>query len=192
MANGSVPIWRDITHHWIFEDPEQFRAWVHLIILAAWRDHSETCRGKTTYRKRGTVHCSLRWLADKWGWTIPKVSRFLDKLQADNMVNVEKNGSGTTITIINYDKWQPQPNVTPNVTQNVTQNVTGSALEIQGVPQSGVTLNVTPNVTQNVNTIIKDKRKKESVRKQVEESTAAILDGIKKRRDTVNERTESK
>lgn len=161
MANGWVPIWRDITHHWIFEDPEQFRAWVHLIILAAWRDHSETYRGKTTYRKRGTVHCSLRWLADKWGWTIPKVSRFLDKLQADNMVTVEKNGSGTTITIINYDKWQPQPNVTQNVTQNV-------------------------------NTIIKDKRKKESVRKQVEESTAAILDGIKKRRDTVNERTKSK
>lgn len=195
MANGWVAIDRGLISHWVWRGERYTRgmAWVHLITLAAWRDHSEVYRGETVFRKRGTVHCSLRWLADKWEWDRRTVARFLDELAADNMIQVEKNGGGTTITIVNYDKWQPRNDVPLDVPLDVPHDVPGFALKNQGKRETDVPPDVPHDVPHDVHTIKKEYIKKDSIkREEQKKEQARRLEEMRKRRDTVNERTESK
>ncbi len=108
MAKGYISINRSIEDNWIWKlKPfSKGQAWIDLILLA---NHDEVKAPKgdgIAIYKRGCVHRSIYYLADRWGWDRKTVRRFLDVLQSDHMVSVESTASGTTITLVNYGKYQ--------------------------------------------------------------------------------------
>ena len=98
---------------WTGERYSRGQAWVEIIALAEWEDNTALYRGQVVHKERGTIHCSLGWLADRWGWNRKTVAAFLDQLQAEGMTEVKRGPYGTIIRVVKYDDYQPgtgQPN----------------------------------------------------------------------------------
>lgn len=125
--SGYVAMSRDWQGHKIFGDDQFSRrdAWAWLIAEAAWKPKTVTVGRRKVQVGRGELSHSVRFLADKWGWSKSAVSRFLNKLQKEKMVEIRAVQSGTVggtvggtdggtvqsvITICNYDKFQAVPN----------------------------------------------------------------------------------
>ena len=107
---GFIKLDRRIMSSWLWTDKpfSMGQAWIDLLLLANWKDARELYNGEIRERKRGTVACSKKWLAERWGWDRKKVSKFLSILEADKMVTTEGSTHGTTVHIENWDKYQLQ------------------------------------------------------------------------------------
>ena len=105
---GYIKIDRALLDHWLWESKpfSQGQAWIDLIALANHKGIRKQKDGKVTYFKTGTISRSVLWLANRWGWDRKKVRRFLSVLEADQMVSVNATTNGTTISIVNYGKYQ--------------------------------------------------------------------------------------
>ena len=77
---------RSIKEHWLWEDKpfSKGQAWIDLLLRARWKDGKELYRGELVDRKRGTVYCSMSYLAKEWGWNIKTVKRFLTLLENEH------------------------------------------------------------------------------------------------------------
>lgn len=117
---GWVKLDRQIFDHWLWQEkPFSIgQAWVDLILLASYEDGVQYYRGELYERKRGEVCASLKWLGERWGWSIGKVSRFLNVLQKDKMVTQKRNAHGTTLSIENYTLFQDRRNQNETQTEN--------------------------------------------------------------------------
>ena len=105
---GFFKVDRDLFEHWLWKDKPfcQGAAWIDLIGLANHKTIKAVKNGKIVTYKRGTVHRSILELASRWGWERKKVRRFLSVLELDKMVVVNGSRHGTTITLLNYGKFQ--------------------------------------------------------------------------------------
>jgi len=120
---GYVAMSRDWQDHDIFAGDEFSRrdAWAWLIANAAWRTEAVVIGRRKVEIQRGEMTHSVRFLAEKWGWSKSAVARFLTKLQKEKMVEIRAVTSGTVsgtvcgtetgtvqsvISICNYDKFQ--------------------------------------------------------------------------------------
>ena len=117
---GWVKLDRQIFDHWLWQEKpfSVGQAWVDLILLASYEDGVQYYRGELYERKRGEVCASLKWLGERWGWSIGKVSRFLNVLQKDKMVTQKRNAHGTTLSIENYTLFQDRRNQNETQTEN--------------------------------------------------------------------------
>lgn len=99
---------RQIQYHWTYQDKPFSKglAWIDLLMLADYYDHSKLWRGRTEEFKRGDVNRSITFLAERWGWSRNKVKRFLNDLETDGMVTVKGTTRRTVITIVNYGVYQ--------------------------------------------------------------------------------------
>ena len=111
MQEGWIKLNRQITEHWLWkETPFTYGlAWVDLLLLANWEDKKMPYKGEIILCKRGDVNLSFLSLAKRWGWSRWKVKNFIDLLVSDEMVVVNATTHRTTITIVNYDKFQFLP-----------------------------------------------------------------------------------
>lgn len=104
-----------LDHH-LLQDAERFRAWFWLLLNAAWKPTRVRVKGQTVNLERGELSFSVRFLAEKWGWSKSKVDRFIADLRTESMIKTRsksgtsaghKAGQGQSIiTICNYDKYQ--------------------------------------------------------------------------------------
>ncbi|WP_422028131.1 hypothetical protein [Roseovarius sp.] len=105
--------WMD---HEIFESKQPYtkrEAWVWIVESAAYKATPVDIGGKPYTVPRGGMCFSLRFLAQKWRWSVKAVQTFLSQLEAHGIVQVSvaKTGTGTKtkrtqITLCNYDKYQ--------------------------------------------------------------------------------------
>jgi len=120
--NGFIILSRNLCDHWVWlKTPVSYgQAWVDLLLLANYKSKKIPYKGGTIEGKPGTVYRSIRWFAERWGWSRAKVRRFINLLESDGMVNANVTTNQTTITIVNYEKYQhrPKEKKTTNVTTN--------------------------------------------------------------------------
>lgn len=117
---------RKIFSNNLWEDKEPFdkrSAWIDLLLLANHKDHKIIHDGKIIMAKRGDVNRSMKWLSERWRWDFKKVLRFLRLLESDGMVTRNSTTHGTTITIVNYAKYQGQ-GITDATTNTPTTTIT--------------------------------------------------------------------
>ena len=110
MSTGFITLHRSIQHCWVWNQ-KPFgigQAWVDLIMLANYTDKKEYSGGELKVFKRGTVHMSIKQMADRWGWDRKKVRAFLSALEKDNMVTVNSTTHGTTVTLVKYEDFNNQ------------------------------------------------------------------------------------
>lgn len=101
-----IAIDRDIRKHWIWEDSSKFKAWIDLLMLANWEDKKLLIDNNLEVLTRGTFFFSELKLASRWGWSRNKTRRFLNLLISDQMLIANRTKNGTTLSIVNYERYQ--------------------------------------------------------------------------------------
>ena len=121
FGKGYVSIHREIMDHWLWQDKpfSKGQAWIDLILLAKYKQEKFPYKDGITEGQRGTVYRSISWLAERWGWGRDRTRRFLDLLQEDGMITIVATTHQTTITLVNYGKFQNPPSAN-NATDNAT------------------------------------------------------------------------
>lgn len=110
MNQGWFKIWRQVESNWVWDDKPFARgqAWIDLISRATYKEGGESVffMNRVFALQRGELVTSLRILAKEWGWSTKKVSKFLDDLHNDKMIE-KRNSDLLRIYIMNYEKFQP-------------------------------------------------------------------------------------
>lgn len=135
---------RQLRDHWLWSDRpfSKGQAWIDLLMLACWKDEKALVKGSLIEKKRGEVHASIKWLADRWGWGWRKVSRFLEMLANDKMVTLNSTTHGTTVTIENYSKFQDcwRADSTTDSTSDSTPDSTTDSTQRKKIQRSNNTI----------------------------------------------------
>lgn len=110
QEEGYIKLFRQIRQNWIWQDPDKLRAWLDLLLSAAFIDHKEEVDGTILSILRGTFLTSERRLAKRWNWSRDKVKNFLRCLTNEGMISTKKATKAATaltlITISNFDFFQ--------------------------------------------------------------------------------------
>ena len=108
--DGWIRLYRQIQKCsiWDSDEPYDMRsAWLYLLLNASYKDGKViTKKKKLVSVERGQLLTSIRDLATKWKWSKGKVSRFLEILESDGMVTIDKDRSRTLLTIVKYSVFQ--------------------------------------------------------------------------------------
>jgi len=113
--NGWIKVHRKImkTPEYFQEPFTRMQAWFDMLLIAQHK--------KSFYRNsravridvyRGQIGYSKERLAHRWQWNIKKCVRFLADLVEDGQILMDNTNITTIITIVNYDKYQPNNDVT--------------------------------------------------------------------------------
>lgn len=155
MNNSYIKLYRSLMDNPIWSDKPFSRgqAWVDLLMLAKWKDEKKM-NGQTLHR--GEVGVSKLWLADRWGWSRRKVTRFLSVLEVTKMCTVKSTTNGTTLTIENYNIYQGE---------GTTEGTTEGTISAQRMVQRAPTLKEIKNSNKEKNIIKREmnKEKRETV-----------------------------
>lgn len=91
----------------------KFEAWTWMLESAAYKPTVIDLSGTPHTVPRGALCFSLRFLADKWKWTVKAVRGFLTKLERHGAVQIQtvqvgnkKGTARTQVTLCNYEKYQ--------------------------------------------------------------------------------------
>ena len=109
---GSSAIWNDGTPF------DKAHAWMDLLLYVNYIPKNRMFGNTIVHVKRGQTVTSDNFLAHRWNWSRSRVRRFLEMLEADNMIRLERTSYGTWISIVNYTKYQGE--WTPSDTSNDT------------------------------------------------------------------------
>lgn len=130
MGSGWIKLHRKIQDCFIWEDKpyDRARAWIDLLLSAMHNDKKMLIDGKVVIVKQGSFMTSILKLADKWGWSRKKTNSFIKMLENEKMVTTERTTKGTTITIINYEKYQIE-GTAEGTTEDTSQDTTEGTAE---------------------------------------------------------------
>lgn len=143
---GYIPISRKLFEHpfWCeLRVYSRFEAWFDLLQSARFEDTKQLISGRLVKVKRGQVPISLRFLANRWGWSPKKVNTFLELLILDKMITKEtgKETGQTVVTICNYDRYnsnsdkRKQGRKQPGNTEETVKKQMGNSKETSGKQQ---------------------------------------------------------
>jgi len=109
-VNGWIKLQRKITEHWIWQDPEMFRAWVWMLLKANHESDKFLSKGQLVELKKGQFVTSIEEMKKAFGFSKNRVYRFLKMLEKEEMISRNGQANGTTITIVNYGLYQSWQN----------------------------------------------------------------------------------
>ena len=138
---GWICLSRDILDSWLWNDKpfSKAQAWIDLLLLANFETRRVVLGNELIEVERGSFITSEVKLCTRWGWSKSKVRNYLYLLQSDNMIVKKTDNKKTTLTIVNYCKYQnlqtaekpqkdrektakkPQKDTTNNI-NNITNN----------------------------------------------------------------------
>ena len=105
---GWISLHREIQKHWLWDDKpfSKGQAWIDLLLLANHKENKFLLGNELVEVEEGSFITSELKLMERWGWGKAKTRAFLDLLQMDNMIIKKADRKKTTITIVNYSKFQ--------------------------------------------------------------------------------------
>lgn len=124
MAVGFLKFHRSMIDHPVvgIGNPKRFAAWCWMLAEAAFQERDVEVRGRVITLRRGQICHSVRFMAQAWGWDKAAVSRFIDRLKTETMIEADTETGQLVITICNYEKFQGEASSCE--TQNETPNET--------------------------------------------------------------------
>lgn len=123
MDKGWIKLNRQIQDHWIWKNHEFAYAWVDLLLMVNRTEKKILVDNNLMTIKRGQTLTSIAKLADRWGWSRKKVYSFVGALERDKMLVKKSTSRYTTLTIVNYGKYQDHGNSKGN-SQGTSQGTT--------------------------------------------------------------------
>jgi hypothetical protein len=129
MAKGWIKLHREIQNHWIYDDPLKFQWWVTMLLQVNFTDKKTLIGGNLYEVKKGQSAYSLRSWATILKTSTKSLSKFLDLLESDGMIERKIIGKGkqstTLININNYDKYQGDEETLSNTLSNTLSTTQG-------------------------------------------------------------------
>jgi hypothetical protein len=119
---GWIKIHRQITDNPLWNDKPfaDGQAWIDLLLAVTFdRGSIKVKNGQRIELRRGECGYSNQTLANRWGWSRGKVTRFLLHLENEKMIQQKKVSNFNIIKVLNFDNFQ---NDTTNDTINDTTN----------------------------------------------------------------------
>ena len=121
---GWIKLHRDIRNHWIWDDPLRLKWWLDLLMLANHKEGKTLINGVLTVVEVGEHHTSELKLSSRWNANRKTVHNFLQLLEKDGMITVERcRHNGTTIKVSNYGFYQDILHTT-GTTEHTTEGTT--------------------------------------------------------------------
>lgn len=108
LDKGWIRVDRRLKDHWLWNEKPVTRvhAWLDLLLSVNHSDKDILFDGAKLTVKRGSMVTSVRKLSVQWGWSRDKTLRFLRELEKDGMITRIADTRKTTVTIVNYEKFQ--------------------------------------------------------------------------------------
>ena len=100
--NGYIKLHRKIADWGWYQEPNTFRVFIHLLIMASYDNHD--FRGQDL--KPGQVICGRKQLAEDLGMSERAVRTALNHLKTTNEVTIKTTNKFSIITIENWGKYQ--------------------------------------------------------------------------------------
>lgn len=121
---GYIKVFRDMRDHWIYNDKpfDRTHAWIDILMMVNHEDKIIIFDGHPVKVRRGMCVTSLHKLAERWGWSTGKVSRYIDDLCIEQMLRQERNTRRTIISVVNYDTYQGSRNTERNTRETLTKH----------------------------------------------------------------------
>lgn len=136
MNRGYIKLFRKIEDNDIFMDKEPFdkrSAWIDLLLMVNHKEGHAYEGMKKIIIKRGQRKTSITKLADRWHWGCRKVSAYLDLLESEGMIYLEKSNRGVLITVVNYEVYQGF--LGKDAEQTAEQTAEPNAQQVQSIQQ---------------------------------------------------------
>ena len=110
MAEGWIKLYRCVTDNWFWkEEPFSFgQAWIDLLLRANHEAKKVPIGNEIVVVPAGSFITSELKLMDAWKWSKSKTRRFLKLLESDGMIIKKTDHKKTTISIVNWGKYQMQ------------------------------------------------------------------------------------
>lgn len=103
---GWIKIHREITKHWIWQDPVKLKWWLDVLMSANHEEKKVNIGMQLIDCQRGQCVMSLLNWGKRWNVSKHTVHNFFTLLKNDNMITTENLVKTTRITICNYDTYQ--------------------------------------------------------------------------------------
>lgn len=109
-SKGWIKIDRAILENWIYQSREfdNLHAFLDILLTVNYSEHDFYSKGKLVKLKPGQMITSIPILARRWGWSENRVRRFFGVLAEGDIVQTVGSPSGSTLTVVNWDKYQNQ------------------------------------------------------------------------------------
>ena len=104
--HGWIKIDRALLDHWIFQNADYLKAWIAILLLANHEDRTILVDRHPKLIRRGSFFTSVSKLSERLGFDRRKTVRLIEALKKDGMLSTDGTTHGTTLTIVNYDKYQ--------------------------------------------------------------------------------------
>ena len=126
MKKGYIKLYRQIQDKkwWRKQRFSWALAWIDLLLKASHQDTGIILNNKEYKVPAGSFITSQRKLAKEWRWAIATVNCFLSFLQkTEHSISYKTEHSFTHIFILNWDKFQGNPNTKNNPSPNSSRTV---------------------------------------------------------------------
>ena len=128
-----IPISRKIFTHpfWIEKRTySKAEAWVDLIQLARYEDTEGKvfANGRFIIYYRAEIPASVRFLCNRWKWGMGKLTKYLDLLRSERMIDTRQSQGQTIIKIFNYELYNKSIQQR-NTKRNTSKPISVSLLE---------------------------------------------------------------
>ncbi|MFW5790574.1 MAG: DnaD domain protein [Bacillota bacterium] len=122
---GWIKLYRSVQDHWLWNNEKEFderSAWIDLLLMVNYQDKKFQMGNELVNVKRGERITSQRKLAERWKWSRTKVRKFLELLERDGMIELERTSKRTRVKACNFDLYQgwetrKKPSHDPHITQ---------------------------------------------------------------------------
>lgn len=108
MSNGFIAVGRKVWTDTLFPEEKfsQREAFLWIVAHAAWKPSHTHVGNKRVELERGQCAFSGRFLAKKFGWSEPRVRRFIERLIDECVIDADAFDGVTRLSVCNYDKYQ--------------------------------------------------------------------------------------
>ena len=106
--NGWIKIHRQIQKHWVWDNPDYFKAWIAILLTVNHEENKVVIHGELFNCGRGESLLSLANWTKTFGsgWSIQRTRTFFNLLEKDKMINTEGCRKTTRLKVCNYESYQ--------------------------------------------------------------------------------------
>ncbi len=105
---GYVKLHRSVRGTAIADKPEYFAAWVHLLCMATYREHTQVVGRKTVTLEPGQLVFGRTKFSLETGISENKVRAALDVMRNLGMITSKSHGKFSVISIVNWSQYQEE------------------------------------------------------------------------------------
>lgn len=108
MAKGWIKLYRQSEDNPLYhsEPFDKWHAWQDILLMVNHEKRQFISKGQLLTLEPGQMVTSVAILAERWKWSTNKVKRYFKLLVGTGMCTVNGTPNGTTITVVNWAKYQ--------------------------------------------------------------------------------------